>query len=55
MTHDASQSAASASQDAPQFPHHAANTNPSLEPAERPSNTVPRGVPRWQPEDGDFS
>jgi hypothetical protein len=55
MTHDAPQPAASTSQDAPLFPHHAATTNPSLEPAERPSTEVSRGVPSWQPEDGDFN
>ena len=37
------------------FPHHAAGPVPPLEAAERQYAERARGVPNWQPEDGDFA
>jgi hypothetical protein len=54
MTHDAPQPASSGT-DTPPFPHHAAPAPAPLEPSERQYAEPPRGVPRWQPEEGDFS
>jgi len=48
-------SVSTSSTDAPAFPHHAAGPVPPLEPAERQYAERARGVPNWQPEDGDFA
>jgi len=54
MTHDAPQSALSTSNDAPHFPHNDA-PQPPFEAAERQYAERPRGVPNWQPDEGDFA
>ena len=41
--------------DAPPFPHHSAPPPAPIESAERQHVEPSRGVPRWQPEEGDFS
>jgi hypothetical protein len=54
MTQDTHQKAPSTT-DVPPFPHHAAAPPAPLEPAERQYAEPQHGVPRWQPEEGDFS
>jgi hypothetical protein len=54
MTQDTHQKA-SYTTDAPPFPHHSAAPPTPLEYAERQHAEPPQGVPRWQPEEGDFS
>jgi hypothetical protein len=54
MTQDTHQTAPSTT-DAPPFPHHSAAPPAPLEYAERQHAEPATGVPRWQPEEGDFS
>jgi hypothetical protein len=54
MSHDTPQQVSS-SVDAPSFPHHAAAAPTPLETVERPPAELQHGVPRWQPDDGDFN
>jgi hypothetical protein len=54
MTHETPQQAPSRT-DAPPFPHHDALPQSPFEAAERQYADRPRGVPFWQPEDGDFT
>jgi hypothetical protein len=54
MTNDASKPTLSTSGETPAFPHNAA-PQPPFEAAERQYADRPRGVPNWQPENGDFN
>jgi hypothetical protein len=54
MTHDTPQQVSS-SVDAPPFPHHAAAAPTPLDAVERQDAEPQHGVPRWQPDEGDFN
>jgi hypothetical protein len=54
MTQDTHQKAPSTA-DAPPFPHHSAPPPAPHEHAERQHAEPANGVPRWQPDEGDFS
>jgi hypothetical protein len=54
MTQDTHQKAPTTTDSRP-FPDRAAAPPVALEPAERQYAEPQQGVPRWEPEDGDFS
>jgi hypothetical protein len=55
MTNDAPEQHTPATRDAPRFPHQDAGPHLPLEATEQQDAEPPGGVPRWQPDEGDFS
>jgi hypothetical protein len=55
MTNETPQQHATATRDVPPFPHQDAAPHLPLEAPARQDAEPPGGVPRWQPEEGDFN